>query len=96
MRFFVGIHHERDAERLEGLARARERGTPLGKPRKLSDAAIARALELRAVDGTKENGAAALSWNQVRDQLIAEGLIDKAITRGAISSAVWKLSQGAA
>lgn len=79
----------------EGIARARERGMPIGGAanRKLSEAAIARALELRAVDGTKENGAAAHSWNQVRDTLIAEGLIDKAITRGAISSAVWKLGQ---
>ncbi|HZC30182.1 MAG TPA: recombinase family protein [Gaiellaceae bacterium] len=75
----------------EGLARARERGQHLGPVRRLSDTAIARALELRAVDGTRENGAAALSWNQVREQLLEERLIDATITRGAISSAVWKL-----
>ncbi len=79
----------------EGIARARQRGTPIGGAvnRKLSEAAIARALELRAVDGTQENGAAALSWKQVRDKLLEESLIDSSITRGAISSAVWKLGQ---
>jgi DNA invertase Pin-like site-specific DNA recombinase len=85
---------DRKEKILEGLARARERGTPLGKPRKLNDAAIARAVELRAVDGTRENGAAALSWAQVREKLLEEKLIGSSTSRGAISSAVWKLLGG--
>ncbi len=73
---------------LEGLARARARGAQIGKRSKVSAAAVDRAIELRAVDGTKENGAAALSWAQVREKLIEERLCTAGVKRTSIATAV--------
>ena len=55
---------------LEGLERARARGKKLGKPSKLSDAARARAVELRLEE--KADGFQ-YSWNEIRLLLQAEG-----------------------
>ena len=73
---------------LEGLERARARGTKLGKPQTFPDAAAKRARELRRVE--KANGAIP-SWAEVALMLQAEGFGKH--SRGAISRAVGRLTE---
>lgn len=71
---------------MEGLERARARGTKLGKPSALSDAAKARALALRLEE--REIGFP-FSWNEIRQRLEDEKL--GKFTRATISMAVTRM-----
>lgn len=76
---------DRKEKILEGLERARERGTKLGKPfRSITLEALTRAVEIR-----EENDAAGgrpPSWNEIMRRLEAEGF--KKLSRSAISNGV--------
>jgi DNA invertase Pin-like site-specific DNA recombinase len=75
--------YDRRAKILEGLERARARGTRLGKPSSMSDAARARAVALRVEELDR---GFPYSWNEIRKMLKAEGLGD--YSRSTIVNAV--------
>ena len=77
---------DRKEKIMEGLQRARERGTKLGKPSALTDAAKARALALRLEE--KADGSH-YSWNEIRLVLQAEN--HGKLSRGAVSNAVLRM-----
>jgi len=71
---------------LEGLERAKRRGVKLGKPRRFTDAAARRALELRREE--RADGSVP-SWGEIALMLQAEGFGKHG--RGAISRAVGRM-----
>lgn len=77
---------DRKAKIYEGLERARARGTKLGKPSTITDAAKKRAVEMRLEE--KPDGGT-YSWNEIKERLVAEGF--GKFSRGAISRAVVRL-----